>query len=80
MRKYLDRETVRKKLDEKGVKIGKTALANMASDGTGPDYVLINGRALYTEEALDAWLNNQASKAPRRRRRSAAGNSQTATA
>jgi hypothetical protein len=64
-------------LRERGVQIGDTGLADLASDGRGPGYAVINGRALYRESDLVAWLEEQYSSAQltargRRRRTSAA--------
>jgi hypothetical protein len=59
-------------LDAHGLKLGETALENMASDGTGPVYVKINGRALYTRESLDEWVRVQASRPVRRRKQRSA--------
>lgn len=49
-------------LETHGIPLGKTALENMASDGVGPKYVLINGKALSTREWLDEWVKEQASQ------------------
>lgn len=66
---YLSRAAARTYLREGiGVPIGDTALENMASDGNGPKYVVIAGRALYTREWLDAWVAEQAAKPVVRRR------------
>jgi hypothetical protein len=47
-----------------GVQMGDTSLAEMASDGRGPAYAVINGRALYTEQDLLTWLAEQAKQPP----------------
>lgn len=70
MSTYLPRRAARSYLqDTHGVPLGGTALENMASDGTGPKYVLIAGRALYTREWLDAWVAAEAARPVARRRR-----------
>lgn len=43
-------------------------LADLASKGQGPEYGVINGRAVYTEENLTAWVSAQLSKPVRARR------------
>ena len=47
-----------------GVPTGKTTLAELASEDRGPRYVIINGRALYTEQDLLAWIQQQADQSP----------------
>ncbi len=65
---YLDRIGARDFLRAQGVPVGDAALANLASDGKGPRYSIINGRALYKPADLTAWIEAQANVAPRRRR------------
>jgi hypothetical protein len=74
---YLDRNGASGFIREQGVPLGNTALANLASDGKGPHYSIINGRALYKREDLLKWIDEQASAPPRTGR---TGNPQTATA
>jgi hypothetical protein len=65
---YLTRAAARTYLEEThGIPLGATALDNMASDGTGPTYARIAGRALYTREWLDSWVTAQASRPVARR-------------
>jgi len=52
----------------KGVKTTAQGLADKASRGEGPAYTIINGRALYTEEALDQWVAEQAARPVVRRK------------
>jgi hypothetical protein len=60
---YLTRADAREDLKVRhGIELGKTGLENMASDGTGPKYVRIAGRALYTREWLDAWVAAEAAR------------------
>jgi len=42
-----------------GRRISVSALARLASEGGGPRYCLILGRASYLPEWLDAWLEQQ---------------------
>lgn len=62
MTTYLDRDRSRDFIREQGIPIGDNALKDLATRGTGPAYVLINGRALYTRESLLAWIESQASR------------------
>ncbi len=48
--------------DEKGVPTTAVGLANLASRGRGPNYSIVNGRALYTEADLDAWIAEQSAR------------------
>lgn len=81
--KYLLRDAATQCLnDEEGLKVGPTGLANMASDGKGPRYSIINGRACYTREDLSAWVREQATQPTliQRRREKAAAEAAQATA
>jgi hypothetical protein len=61
MSKYLSRNASTVVIrDELGAPLGDTALANLASDGKGPRYSIINGRALYKREDLIDWINREA--------------------
>ena len=51
--------------DRLGRRVSTGALHRHASDGTGPKYVMILGRASYTEAWLDDWIN-QLMRAPHR--------------
>lgn len=62
MQSYKHRDGARDFLREKGVPIGENALKDHAARGTGPRYTIINGRALYTEADLIAWIEKQASR------------------
>lgn len=67
--------------NDKGIKTTEQGLADKASRGQGPKYVIVNGRALYTEADLDAWVAEQAARPVvlRRRRRSSRGAEQPAS-
>ena len=80
MSTYLPRNGSTVFIRELGVLIGDTALANLASDGKGPRYSIINGRALYRREDLLDWINREASAEPRRRSRVTAADSAKVTA
>lgn len=54
-----------------GRRVTTGALHRHASDGTGPKYVMILGRASYTEGWLDEWIE-QIVQAPMPRRRASA--------
>jgi hypothetical protein len=62
MQTYLDRDGARDYLREGGVRIGDNALKDHASRDSGPAYRVINGRALYLREDLDAWVAEQAAR------------------
>jgi hypothetical protein len=69
MATYLPRAAARDYLAEKhGIQLGKTGLDNMASDGIGPKYARIAGRAVYTREWLDEWVAAEAARPVVRRR------------
>jgi hypothetical protein len=69
MSTYLPRNGSTGFIREQGIPLGDTALANLASDGKGPKYSIINGRALYKREDLLDWIDREASAEPRRRSR-----------
>ena len=62
MLEFIDREAARAAILEMGIPLGRTALANLANRGTGPAYVIINGRALYKSESILAWVREQSEK------------------
>jgi hypothetical protein len=51
-------------LNELGVPTGDKLLDNLATKGDGPVYSIINGRALYQEADLLAWIEAQAKQSP----------------
>ena len=60
---YLDRANATKYLrDTHGIKLGDSGLENMAHKNSGPEYIIKNGRALYTREALDNWALNKTAR------------------
>jgi hypothetical protein len=70
--RYHDRPKATEHLRGRGVRIGDTTLEYLASRGRGPRYAIVNGRAVYLAEDLDAWVDQQAARPPRRRREQAA--------
>lgn len=61
-KKLLLRPAATEYLNEvEGVQVAPAGLACMASDGKGPKYSIVNGRAVYTREDLSAWVREQAS-------------------
>lgn len=42
-----------------GVPLSSNALAELATDGRGPSFAILNGRAVYREADLTAWVNAQ---------------------
>jgi hypothetical protein len=67
--KFLDRAAVVSYLATLGVKTSVPTLQNLASQGCGPRYCLINGRALSTAEWVDAWVAAQAERDPHEAKR-----------
>jgi hypothetical protein len=46
-------------LTQLGIPSTAQGLADMASDGRGPTYGLLNGRAVYTVENLNTWVSSE---------------------
>lgn len=68
LRKWLRRKDATAELKKIGVPVKRTTLETMASKGTGPQYRIINGQALYTREWLDEWLQQTGRPAERDQR------------
>ena len=68
--KYLTRQRAAEHLTAKGISTTAQALADQASDGKGPAYGIVRGRALYTESDLDAWIAEQLARPVLRKPRS----------
>ncbi len=67
---YRERSGATQRIREKGVPIGDGGLKDLANRGRGPKYVIINGRALYTDVDIDAWIAEQSARpVPKRTRR-----------
>jgi hypothetical protein len=66
--RYRNRPLSAEYLTARGVATTAQGLADKATDGTGPRYSIINGRALYTEADLDAWIAAQAARPVLRRK------------
>ena len=58
---------------ERGIHLGTNRLAALASEGRGPRYSIVNGRALYREGDLIAWIDEQMRDARRISRLAATG-------
>ena len=56
MKRRLREEAAEYLTERSGVPFTGTALAALATRGTGPAFAIINGRASYAQEALDEWL------------------------
>lgn len=70
---YLTRPDAADYLSAKlGRKVTVGALHRHASDGTGPEYVMILGRASYLAESLDAWVEQLVQPPTKRVREQAA--------
>jgi hypothetical protein len=61
---FKDRSTATDYIRSCGIKIGNTGLETLATEDRGPKYVIINGRALYLEEDLLAWIRSVAERSP----------------
>jgi hypothetical protein len=59
MRLRLRKEAAEYLTERSGVLFTETGLCARATAGKGPHYSIINGRAVYTQEALDEWLDAQ---------------------
>jgi hypothetical protein len=59
MKLRIRREAAEYLTKKSGVLFTDTGLSARATAGTGPRYSIINGRAVYTQDALDEWLNEQ---------------------
>jgi hypothetical protein len=76
--KYLLRPGATAYLHSKGLThVGENRLADLAYEGRSPEFSMINGRACYTVEALDAWIAEEAAK-PRRTRKPRTASERTA--
>ena len=54
--RYRDRRQATAYLRENGIPCGDHFLAHLAVDGTGPEFRYSGRHPIYTEEALDAWV------------------------
>lgn len=54
--RYLSRALAAQHLTTLGRKTSTQALADMASDGVGPPYGIVRGRALYEVSGLEEWV------------------------
>jgi hypothetical protein len=70
MTKYLDRATATAFIRAVGIPMGDNRLADLAYEGRGPRFAMINGRAVYTEQWLAAWIEAQAARSVKRYRAS----------
>jgi hypothetical protein len=65
---FKPREIAAEYLSSKGIPTTAQGLADKASRGLGPRYAIVNGRAVYTQEWLDAWVAEQAARPVVRRK------------
>jgi hypothetical protein len=65
MPKYRTRSEAAAYLTGIGLPITKLTLQKYATTGGGPEYQVFGNKAVYTDEALDAWVA-QKLRAPRR--------------
>jgi hypothetical protein len=64
---FLDRKSAAAYLSKRGVRMSVSTLEKLAE--RGPRYAIINGRAVSTQEWLDAWVDAQAQQPASRRGR-----------
>ena len=69
MQVFLDRSKATEFLATIGIKTSEQGLADRVRAGNGPRYCVINGRALYLESDLLAWVQEQAARPVMRRPR-----------
>jgi hypothetical protein len=60
--KYRGRKQARAYLLEQGVPVGTNALANLAVTGEGPRFRYWGRHPVYTEDDLDAWVQQKLSQ------------------
>lgn len=56
---FLPRKAATDVLREAGVPAKDSTLESLATAGKGPPYRIINGRALYLRDEIEAWLEQQ---------------------
>lgn len=56
---FLTRRDAAALLREAGVPVRDSTLESTASNGQGPKYSIVNGRALYVRADLEAWLEQR---------------------
>ena len=56
---FLTRKDAAELLRNTGLQISESTLERLASNDDGPKFRKINGRALYTREWLEEWLQKQ---------------------
>ncbi|TIQ11015.1 DNA-binding protein [Mesorhizobium sp.] len=62
---YLDRREAADRLTKRGLKTSWKTLQKLATVGGGPEYRIYGNRAVYTDDALDEYVEKKLS-APRR--------------
>ena len=58
---YLNRKLATEYLRQRGIKCGDSRLAHLAVTGDGPAFQYEGKFPIYTEEALDAWIESRLS-------------------
>jgi hypothetical protein len=62
-KRRLSRQGASEYLSDLGLRISVGTLANWASAGAGPPYLLLFRKAVYAQEDLDAWAETQVKNA-----------------
>ena len=69
--KYLNREKAAEFLTAQGIEVTSERLADLAYRNRGPAFAHVRGRAVYTVEGLEAWIQAEIARPVQRRRRGA---------
>ena len=77
---YLNRKLATDYLRQRGIKCGDSRLAHLAVTGDGPEFQYEGKFPIYTEEALDAWIESRLSAPVRSPSEAAAASSEAAAA
>lgn len=77
---YLNRKLATDYLRQRGIKCGDSRLAHLAVTGDGPEFQYEGKFPIYTEEALDAWIESKLSAPVRSPSEAAAAASSEAAA
>jgi hypothetical protein len=59
MKRHFRREAAEYLTKQSGVRFTEAGLAALATKRTGPSFSILNGRAVYSTEALDGWLDER---------------------
>jgi hypothetical protein len=66
--RFFTREKAAEYVNSQGLVVKGKGLKDHATRGTGPEHHIVNGRAVYTREALDKWISEQVARPVSKRR------------